>query len=1156
MNNAGLPPLYGAARPAYQHQSVLSNSTMSMSHSMAGFGWGMDRSLPKPSPARVPAAQNATQLGQFLGTYGSAAQKRLMMAARVQQQPALLPGQTRMAPQLALTLAPARVPAAAASANFGSVAVANSRQQQPHFGVTSTSLLGNTNGAAQSLTVRHANQTAAMNMQLSSSMALSAGGGQSPVAAGASLVTQQQLIDVAALAASKVTPSMAATVGRKRKRPHRPAGPPPNALQQQQYYALQATSSFATGVASPTRRPLPPGAPPALQLALGVQTGLATPTPATGRGRGFPQWTEPQRTTSAGGFSTGSAQFRAETPGIELEIGARAAPPSRGGGRGGLSRLRLRCSFDVDGKCGHAIATRQCFGCKPYDAKGTGYICETCWPKRHPWYRVAHDFMFVFQRPPTPTKEQAKHAVQQELTVSTMALLGATRKSDASLGQPIAQSAAGKALAAGTRKADELLERMAFMILQLRDDEYSKRSRAAIQIQRGFRRRRGRKFARKMLKLMWGKVYDEATQRYYFVSRANPDRKTWEQPRIFGELVEVDNYPRVLASQLSDEDAAVMLQRAWRRRKTTHMLESLSLSMYRRVLDKLSGRVYYINMMTRMTQWNKPIFLGVKEPELYRVLEDDFATQQAATLVQSHIRRLKARRLFLKMVADTYERVWDPNSNRHFYFCKKTGESTWNKPMKQVLKNFDIPEAPPDLPAADDAKSTASGPSATTAVASGTTDDVPGAESGSLAAAAEKQMREFEAARAERHKEAMSKDAAIGVLGGLFKVWRARKALADRIVKVWQRVFDKDYAAYYYYNTATGESTWYKPRILRLFNIELPIAADVDDDDDDEEEGDGDDGEDDGQGTARTVDDGALLPTTASATAAGKVPALQRSATAGSANEGGGSDVFYTARENVLEDDHDRGLKSGAAASAQGRGSGKLRHHGSASSAGSNLEQPTQLTDEDAEAAGITTPIAASTSNLAPSSSITGITHRDATATADASGITKPLVAARRGSAMSTATTATAKQAKTVTLGPADALKMHFNRLLAYCHHALAGRYSREDAAKRFKKYGTRIWSLLEKRHPGTTSQYTVGLPFLSSPFLHPGKAVDLIAGNYGHDAKNEVDVAYLKAVGSKKTAAQQQASVDPEDDDDNDDDGRSRRLSTAASISSLSALE
>jgi hypothetical protein len=500
---------------------------------------------------------------------------------------------------------------------------------------------------------------------------------------------------------------------------------------------------------------------------------------------------------------------------------------------------KIRCSFNTNDHCRFGLATRQCFGCKVFDLRSrTGYMCEYCWTHRHPWHRIKHDFVFLHQEPDTPPKKSVKNEVAEQVQREAHLLIKATQASALSMGAPLQGSQREEQLKKAAGTCDSLIERVAGLILRLRDDEFVRRERAAALIQRLQRRKWGRKFATQVARLSWGKVYDPGTGLFYYVHRSNRSRTQWDQPTLFGRLIDVKELPERLAFEMSEHEAAVCIQNMVRNIFVKRMIKQLALSAFRRSIDKATGRVFYYNMNSRVASWTKPKSLGDIEPPFYNVFEDDRAIQTACKLVQNTWRKHKAKKIFLRLVAESFEKVWDPSNGRYFYYSRNTGESRWTKPFALLLgangiKDEDIPEAPPE-------NETQGGlefdPSSSYQGGGGEgegyyQEDTSGADENTYTSSP------------NRFIEPISKERAEIVLENFFRMWRARRALIRELSIVWNRVFDAEYSAYFYFNTVTGESTWYKPKILKRLGIELPVTEEDEYEEDDDEEDEQKDGQ-------------------------------------------------------------------------------------------------------------------------------------------------------------------------------------------------------------------------------------------------------------------------------------------------------------------------
>jgi hypothetical protein len=351
-----------------------------------------------------------------------------------------------------------------------------------------------------------------------------------------------------------------------------------------------------------------------------------------------------------------------------------------------------RCSFDVDGRCRHAVATLACADCAPYDAlQRAGYYCDGCHAARHPPCRLAHRVMPL--RPPPPPPRDPTDPLHPAVR-GVAELLAAARASDAALGPPAAARLA--ALAAAKASTDRLLSRLVAGVSELRDDATRERAAAARKIQGLYRRRSARRLMVTSARLLWGRVLDPVTGRHYYVHRVSGARQ-WEPPVVFGRRLDVGLYPTVLASALSPDQAAAMIQAAWRGAAGRRSILGLARCTYRRVIDGASQREFYYNLATGRSRWSRPLILaGIDLPAYsHESLQEDVAWRaRAALTAQRAWRAHAARRALASRASRRWERVWDPVQRRCFYYDTAAQTSSWAKPLARALPAWQPPRAP------------------------------------------------------------------------------------------------------------------------------------------------------------------------------------------------------------------------------------------------------------------------------------------------------------------------------------------------------------------------------------------------------------------------------------------------------------------------------
>merc|ERR1712166_802774 len=125
---------------------------------------------------------------------------------------------------------------------------------------------------------------------------------------------------------------------------------------------------------------------------------------------------------------------------------------------------------------------------------------------------------------------------------------------------------------------------------------------------------------------MYLKVYDPTSKGFYYVNKKTKE-VSWTKPMLMGKeeleptpssrvAAEADGLdlpprvlrtPRVLAKDLTPDQAACMLQGMWRARKARHMLHKAVAQMYSKVYDADSKDFYYINKKSGEVSWTKPL---------------------------------------------------------------------------------------------------------------------------------------------------------------------------------------------------------------------------------------------------------------------------------------------------------------------------------------------------------------------------------------------------------------------------------------------------------------------------------------------------------------------------------------------------------------------
>ncbi len=455
---------------------------------------------------------------------------------------------------------------------------------------------------------------------------------------------------------------------------------------------------------------------------------------------------------------------------------------------------RPLCSFDVGGRCRHALATRLCFDCRRFDITGTGLHCEKCFQQRHPWTRMAHNFVLLVQRPPTPEKAPVVNALAERTMREARKLLDKTTANTALLGEPFA--AVRPVLSSAASTCDALMARLAGSLLQLRSNDWQKRQLAVRRIITLWRGKNGRRWWRTATRLLWGLMRDPESGDDFYVNLATL-KTSWDLPLIFGRAVPAADFRRVFPCMLSQQAAVSAIQRTARRFFARLKVADLLVDHWRLVRMRPSDmkniaprksklpeghplqHYYFFNIKNSRKTRDRPFILFTREPKKYGEHDADRRLVKGAVSLQSYVRKMIGKRRFLSLVVDLRERVMDPLYGRPFFVDKITGTTSWNIPLSKSdlkLKATDIPTA---------------------------------AEYAQII-----QKREMEAAAR--------------VLQRVMRFVQGRKKAARALIEktTWTRVYDAEYKRYFYLDSATGESSWTKPAIFRRLGAEPPLASD------------------------------------------------------------------------------------------------------------------------------------------------------------------------------------------------------------------------------------------------------------------------------------------------------------------------------------------
>lgn len=300
---------------------------------------------------------------------------------------------------------------------------------------------------------------------------------------------------------------------------------------------------------------------------------------------------------------------------------------------------------------------------------------------------------------------------------------------------------------------------------------------AARAIQGMIRTHRARKFLHSLLYDTYEKRLDP-TSNHYFYHNKRTGHVSWVKPKVLGDRDIPDDVEAWKRQNLkprrvfTPESAARAIQGMVRTHKARIYLHSLLYDTYEKHLDPHTNNYFYYNKRTGHVSWVKPKVLGNKD------LDDGKPTErrrkhiisdpdEAARILQGYFRTRKARRLLLALASQRFEKVFDPNTERYFYFNTVTQESDWDKP--RILGKLDL-------------------------------DDPHVAKASEILT---KTLRIV-------HDET---SAAVAIQG-LFRLKKAREQAARVAQSKYEKVWDEELNQFYYFDTVTGQSQWSKPKIL------------------------------------------------------------------------------------------------------------------------------------------------------------------------------------------------------------------------------------------------------------------------------------------------------------------------------------------------------
>ena len=247
---------------------------------------------------------------------------------------------------------------------------------------------------------------------------------------------------------------------------------------------------------------------------------------------------------------------------------------------------------------------------------------------------------------------------------------------------------------------------------------------AACMIQGMYRSHKARQMMRKILSNRFEKIWDEESKRFYYVNKKTGD-VNWDKPKLLGDddidptpssrklaaAAGVDmppphkRTPRVFAKDLSEDQAASMIQGMYRSHTARHMLRKILSNRFEKIWDEENQRFYYVNKKTatgtspncsqwRMT-WTPRHAAARRRGGRYRraaALSQNaraFASpEDAACMLQRFVRGTKTH----GYVCQRHQKAYDQEAKMFYYFNSVTGDVSWEKPL--LLGDADLELTP------------------------------------------------------------------------------------------------------------------------------------------------------------------------------------------------------------------------------------------------------------------------------------------------------------------------------------------------------------------------------------------------------------------------------------------------------------------------------
>jgi len=161
--------------------------------------------------------------------------------------------------------------------------------------------------------------------------------------------------------------------------------------------------------------------------------------------------------------------------------------------------------------------------------------------------------------------------------------------------------------------------------------------------------------------------------------------------------------PKTARVPFGPDEAALWIQRAYRRRAGWVRVHAMVAERFERLWDSDNGLAYYWDSATGETSWvaphractdmpvvqaagdskRSPRLVGTTARRNFAVKASAAASPEeaAARLIQCAARRRFARRRVRALVEVRFEKLFDNENNHHYYYDAATGDSQWEPPL-------------------------------------------------------------------------------------------------------------------------------------------------------------------------------------------------------------------------------------------------------------------------------------------------------------------------------------------------------------------------------------------------------------------------------------------------------------------------------------------